>query len=146
MRNSESYQAGWPGFEKVFDFLRRYEEKPLGEGRYEIDGERIFAFVQHYGTMTPEQAKWEAHRKYIDIQYVSAGHERIGCCSMEHCREETPYSESDDAAFYQAGEEADWETMGPQDFAVFFPHDVHAPRVRAASAEMVRKVVVKVAV
>lgn len=86
----------------------------------------------------------EAHRKYIDIQYLIEGEELIGVAplaSMERVAEAAPER---DIWFYE-GETAKLPLSGGR-FAILFPQDAHAPCIAAGECRPVRKVVVKVAV
>ena len=50
----------------------------LATGTYEIDGKQVYALVQEYQSKRPADGKWEAHRKYIDLQYVVRGRNEWG--------------------------------------------------------------------
>ena len=67
--------AAW---EKILKFLADCTEKSPA-GRYEIDGDRIYASIQGYETHAPDPDKLEIHRKYVDIQLLLAGKESILC-------------------------------------------------------------------
>ena len=86
--------------------------------------------------------KWEAHRKYIDIQYVLSGRERMGYSNTGKLKALTQYDEEKDYALYKGKGEMLTFTSGT--FAVFFPEDAHMPCIKAENNEEVRKVVVKV--
>lgn len=77
---------------KALDYLTGTELETVEAGRVEIDGERVFALFQSYETK-PENDRPEAHRKYIDIQYLIEGEELIGVAplaSMERVAEAAP--------------------------------------------------------
>ena len=63
---------GYAGFDAdaVQAFIRRAEEEKLPAGRYELDGEKLFAMIQEYETKNPEQCLYESHKRYGDIQYM----------------------------------------------------------------------------
>lgn len=126
------------------EYLERTDLAALAEGRHEIDGDRLFALVHHYVTRPAPDCRWEAHRKYADIQYVIEGVERMGYVNIAETREREPYAPSRDIAFFDAG--ADYVTVRAGMFAVFGPEDVHSPSVAAGEPAAVRKVVLKVAV
>ena len=128
---------------KALDYLTGTELETVEAGRVEIDGERVFALFQSYETK-PENDRPEAHRKYIDIQYLIEGEELIGVAplaSMERVAEAAPER---DIWFYE-GETAKLPLGGGR-FAILFPQDAHAPCIAAGECRPVRKVVVKVAV
>ena len=105
------------------------------------------AIVSEYETKVKNEVGFEAHRKNIDIQYLLKGEERIACMPIEKLTETEPYSEEKDAAFYAAeGVAAQTMTIGGGYFAIFFPQDGHMPQLCVDEPEMVKKVVVKVAI
>ena len=77
-QNMAQYYEGAPLLEKCAEFIRKFEAQNLPDGAYEIDGERVFANIQSYrtGPQTPE-SRFEAHKKYIDVQYIVSGIEKI---------------------------------------------------------------------
>lgn len=108
---------------------------------------RVKANVSEYETKMKNEVGFEAHRKNIDIQYLLKGEERIACMPIEMLTETEPYSEEKDAAFYAAeGVAAQTKTIGGGYFAIFFPQDGHMPQLCVDEPQMVKKVVVKVAV
>src|SRR2546423_457006 len=70
--NSEQFAR----IQRALEYLCRFEAH-LKPGRYDLDGERVYALVQQYTTKPVEQSQFEAHRRYIDVQYVHAGRETI---------------------------------------------------------------------
>jgi YhcH/YjgK/YiaL family protein len=119
------------------------------EGRYDLLGDRVFAMVQIYDTIPPEQAVWEAHRKYIDIQYIAEGAEAMGHLPVAGLRATHPYDAEKDYEFYDGhgSKSINTVTVPAGAFAIFFPADAHSPKLPAyGKIARVKKVVVKVAV
>ena len=87
---------------------------------------------------------FEAHRKFIDIQYLLKGTEKNCSLPIEKLKETKPYKEETDAAFYEAAIPAQELMLGDGYFAIYWPQDGHMPCLSAAGAEMVKKVVVKI--
>ena len=128
------------GFAKNFDLLQ-------ADGRYEIDGDRIYANVMSYETKAAEELTFEAHRKYIDIQILLEGEEFLDVSHREDLEVDTPYSEEGDAALFKASEQDASVRLEPGKFAVLYPADIHRPgRMTASGSRPVRKVVIKVRV
>ena len=48
--NCKKYEAVHSDFEKVFNFLKRADLASLAPGRYDIDGNNVYALVQEYET------------------------------------------------------------------------------------------------
>jgi YhcH/YjgK/YiaL family protein len=134
----------------AFEFLERHAGGDLPDGRVEIEGERLFALVQTYPPKPVEGAKFEAHRRYADVQYIAAGAEMIGHAPTGTLAVETPYDAAKDIAFY--AQPACWSPLAVPagSFAVFYPEDAHMPCCRldclaGRAGETVHKIVVKVA-
>jgi len=113
-------------------------------GRYELDGDKVFALVQQYQTKPMAEGKWEAHRKHIDVQYVAAGIERIGWANISRLKVTEPYDDSKDVAFYKG--DGDFVTVPAGWFVILFPEDAHMPCTALDAPAPVTKVVVKVRV
>ena len=47
------------------------------DGRTDIDGDRLYASVASYETGLHEKRRFEAHRKFIDVQVLLEGEEAI---------------------------------------------------------------------
>lgn len=143
LSNAGQYRAIAPALWRGLEFLTSHPLADLEVGRHEIEGERIFALVQEYTTKLPAECKYEAHRKYCDIQTLGAGMERIGWAHLAQMQESVVYNHDKDIAFFDG--QGDLFTLTPGAFAVFFPHDVHMPCVQAVTPSIVKKIVVKFA-
>lgn len=116
-------------------------------GRQEIDGENVYAIVQKYTTKPAEQAKFEAHRKYIDIQFLFAGKESILWAPLSAMKKVTmPFDEKKDAALYALVPEGWPLHLTAGQFTILFPEDAHAPGCAWGEPAEAIKVVVKVKV
>ena len=148
LANAAPYRCLSPLLAAGLDYLARTDFTKLDPGRYDIDADRVYALVQRYTTKPRAQAKWEAHRKYLDIQYIVTGRESIGHALLTPATQvTTPYDAQKDVAFFAA--EGHWLTLGPGQLAIFAPHDIHAPTLAPGipgEPGEVLKVVVKVAV
>jgi len=69
----ERYTALHRGFADGFAFLQRADLADLEDGRYEIDGDRVFAMVARGTGRGREAARLEYHKGYIDIQFSISG-------------------------------------------------------------------------
>lgn len=144
LRNWRRY-AALAELKPAFEFLERHADGgDLQDGRTEIDGERLFALVQTYRPKPAAEAKFEAHRRYADVQYIAAGAEMIGYAPTDSLAVDTPYDAAKDIAFYAQPARYTALAMPAGTFAVFYPADAHMPCCRLDSDEQVRKVVVKV--
>lgn len=115
-------------------------------GRYPLSGES-YANVDEYTTKRVNPMGFEAHRKYIDIQFLLAGEERVLVRPLEECCCTIPYDAVRDAAFFRHDESGAAELrLGGGYFVVLFPNDAHEPQLCVGEPRAVRKVVVKVVV
>lgn len=143
LTNAATYYPLHPLFEKAFAFLCDPKTATLEPGRYELQGTELYAMIQNYPTRTPENCALEAHRKYIDIQFLISGNESIGYTPLSSDLTETkPYVTDSDIVFYQGiGEPIPFK---PDTFFILYPQDAHAPGIQT-TPQTVKKVVIKVA-
>ena len=129
---------------RALEFLRTTHLGSIATGRHDIDGDRLFALVQDYTTKAPEDCVWEAHRRYIDVQFLARGDERLGYAPRSQMREREPYDAARDVAFFEPG--TGFVTIRAGMFAIFGPEDVHSPGHAAGAPALVRKIVMKAAI
>ena len=126
-------------------FLNDNDCTKLPVGKIPVRGEEIFALVQDNTTKPRDQGVWEAHRKYIDVQFVAAGVEEMGYANIGTLTVRTPYDAKDDYALFDGA--GSFVTVPAGSFTIFFPEDGHIPGSAVdGTPTAVRKVVVKVAV
>ena len=145
LKNQTLYPYGdlW---NKAFAFLRTVTPE-LEAGRYDIDGDNLFANLNCYETKPRTDAKPEDHQRYIDIQVIISGSETFEIFPKKGLRPVEPYDTERDLQFYHLPDEPAPVrfTLTPGQFAVFFPEDVHMPGLQSGdSAKPVQKVVLKV--
>ena len=142
LANMEFYKGLNEQLYKGLTFLKEIDVAALPVGRYEIDGDAVFALVQEYETRLPEECRWEAHYTYTDIQYVVEGSEKMGWKALDNVvkTEDRP---EDDVYFFDA--EGDHFVLHAGQFAVFALQDAHRPGLAVDGPAPIKKVVVKVA-
>lgn len=117
----------------------------LEDGEYVIDGEKVFARVNTYDTEPEEVKNPESHIKYLDVQFIAAGKEKISYCQHDNSYAIMKNVEEKDLIFYKDVEEKNAVILETGDFAIFFPQELHRPGCNVgAASENVRKIVVKV--
>lgn len=132
--------------QKGLEYIRDTDFAALPEGKYPIDGDKIFAMVSDYLPEAKEVRKAETHGKYIDIQYIASGEEIMGIAPLSSTAEilEDCLAEKD-AIFYSKFEnEIELQTCEGM-YVVFFPWDIHRPGCVSRPGVKVRKVVLKIA-
>ena len=116
----------------------------IEKGVYELSP-RVKAIVSEYTTKEVNENGYEAHRDYIDIQYLISGQEKICCLPLEYLKETKAYNKDIDAAFYmEANVKRQEMIIGNGYFAIFFPQDGHMPCLSVDDTLEVRKIVIKV--
>jgi biofilm protein TabA len=128
------------------EYLRDTDFSRLEPGRYEIDGTAIFALVQEYQPVPKGEKSAEAHRKYLDIQYVFQGSEII-CYSLENRVSEVLEDRlaGEDLLIFKSVQNEMDLILAQGMYAILFPQDIHRPGCRyREEGGRVKKVVVKV--
>lgn len=139
------YSINKDTWDKAFDWLKTTDLNQIASGKYEIDGVMAFASVAEYDSKNRDDIKFEAHKKYIDIQYVVKGREMIGVAPLSGARIIEEYNEDKDIAFYEIPEtECKYYIAEPGKYFIFFPGDAHRPGILLNESTMVKKVVVKI--
>jgi len=144
IENAEIYYGLGERFKTAFEFLNKTDFNSINDDRIEIDGENIFALPQRYETKNPENAAWEAHRKYIDIQYMISGAENMGFVKSCYLDILEDYDKEKDVEYLNGL--GDFVQVGEGEFVVFFPDDAHMPSLKIKENEEVFKVVIKILV
>lgn len=111
--------------------------------RVEIRGQDIYALHQVNKTKPVKLACFEAHRKYIDLQYILQGQELITVSDRDNLTILASYDNQKDIQFFKYFPAASF-LMKEGMLAVFYPHDAHAPGISFKRQQLVRKTVVKV--
>ncbi len=142
LKNAQQYFPLGERIEKALKYLVDTDFENVEPGTYEIDGENIFAIVQLYNTKPSSSTKWESHRKYIDIQYMVSGKEKMGFTDSQKVIVLQEYHAGNDISFHKG--EGNYLIADEGHFAIFFPADIHMPQVAINIPHEVKKVVVKV--
>lgn len=145
IRNYDKEKNTYPdAVRRGLEFIRATDWDKLEPGRYEIEGDKLYAMLQ-----TPEtkavQPKAESHLTHTDIQFLLDGEERIGFARWSESLVVTDdLIEKGDAYLYENVEGEFNLDLQPGMFAVFYPSDVHRPCGAVGREMKIRKVVVKI--
>ncbi len=143
--NASLYHSVHPLLKAAFDWITENAKSEIQDGRFSLDGDKLVALTQHYNTHPFNPQKFETHKKYIDIQYLVSGSEKIYLGSPDEMTTVVPYNETKDIAFLEGrGHDI---TLNAGDFMIIWPHEAHAPGSDPATdAVPIHKIVIKVAV
>ncbi len=129
----------------AFDFLKNTDLTSCPLGRITIDGDRIYANNSKYETKDIDGALWEAHKNYLDIQFIAEGSEWIGVCDTKEVTVTKEYDPASDILFGTAPENTGVK-MTPGMYMILFPEEAHMPCIKLGDSAPVHKIVVKVAI
>ncbi|UYQ94540.1 YhcH/YjgK/YiaL family protein [Chitinophaga horti] len=145
LQNAHLYFGLGDKFVKAFEYLVKTDFNALPKGKYEIDGQNIFAIVNEYDTVDASAEQMEAHKKYIDVQYIVSGAELIGHDFLQQKEPSKAYDPEADYMLF-AEKPSFFSKLEKDHFAIFFPSDLHMPNLRIDAPAAVKKVVIKISV
>ncbi len=132
--------------EKVAEALEVIEKVDFENtelGRHDVN-EDFYYLVQKYESKDPEVARHEAHKRYVDIQYVVAGKEAIDIAPAMYMEVTEAYDENRDVVFFKEPKQATRFVLTDGCYAILYPEDSHKPGVRVGESSTVKKIVGKV--
>ena len=118
-------------------------------GKFDVDGENQFVMIFNDSTSPAEERRQELHGKYLDIQIVLAGQEKMVFSNLAAPQGRAEWLEGKDIAFLpleQQGLEEKSFIMNAGDFVVFYPGELHKPMCTVGENAPVKKAVVKILV
>jgi biofilm protein TabA len=143
LSNAEKYFCVHLLFPKAFEYVKSLDTNAIEDGNYEIYGDELRAIVSNKPGKTKDESlvKFECHDKHIDIQLCIKGKEQIGWKPRNACMQKTGgYNADNDVIFYTDAPDMYFQLTNNQ-FAIFFPGDVHAPMIGDGE---IKKMVIKV--
>ena len=144
IENAGLYNGLSPLIDEGLKFITENDFRQIEPGKFYLKDTLLYAMVNEYMTKPANECKPEAHRKYIDIQFLVSGEEKIGFGTYYQQQPSEEYNPEKDIVFFQ--EELPCFNIKEGQFAIFFPDDVHQPGIAVNDLSNVKKVVVKVAV
>ncbi len=129
--------------ENAVDIIKNLDQAALGCGKYVVNDD-FYYIVQEYETKDPSQGRHEAHKKYIDIQYVVKGEERIDVTAAAFMEVDEAYDDGKDVVFFKEPNHASQLILRDGEYAIFYPKDSHKPGLRNRDTTKVKKIVGKV--
>lgn len=143
LNQSQRYENLHRAFAGIFDYVKKHDllKEPLG--KIEIDGENVFIINSEPECLSKESQVLEYHKKYLDIHILLSGQETIGWKNLSDCvNEKKAFDDENDYGLFDDKPTA-YITLNPNQFAVVYPEDAHAPIIGEGK---IRKLVVKVKV
>lgn len=123
------------------DFLLKTDLNNIEDGKHILSSD-MYVNIQTY--KTKNDADFEAHREYVDIQYIISGEEIIEVTNYNNCKTTIPYNKEKDIEFLKGNGTPHKIEEG--EFMVLYPEDAHKPSISIdkGAPKTVRKAVVKV--
>jgi biofilm protein TabA len=143
LKNYKLYTGLSTPIAKALSLAAETDFEKIADGKYQLDSDGLYYIVQRYKT-APLLDKIEAHRKYIDIQLIAKGNERIGYADRDGLTQAVEYSDEKDIEFFLAPKDITFLNMSQGSFAIFWPHDAHMPGRQINKSEEVLKIVFKI--
>lgn len=145
LSNSELYEFKNQGIKRAIEFIKSADFDSVPDCRSEIDGDNIYVIKSTYKTKNKSDVYPEAHRDYVDVQFIISGTEAIGYAANTSQKIYKEYEKDYDYELYDA--ECSYIEFCEGMFAVFFPGELHKPGILSDDKPAeVRKIVVKVKV
>jgi len=135
------YEGLHPRFHEAFEFLKTAADKPCG--RYELSG-GMYVNIMDARTHAEGEGFFEAHRRFIDIQYLFDGHSACVWAPTGSLEVKTPFDEEKDCEFLTG--EGNAVSVRAGDFYILWPSDAHEPHRQDKEPDAYRVAVVKVPV
>lgn len=126
LENLSSYVSLNPLFADVVAFLKDHDLNTLELGKYPIKGDDLFLNLTVAKGRAKEAAVLETHIKMIDIQVPLSCEETFGFTPLEDLPE-AEYNAEKDITKYGDLQAQTYLTLNPNQMAIFFPEDGHAP-------------------
>ncbi len=133
------YRGISQNLDKAIDWLQNNSVDTLPLGRTEIDGESVFVNVMNAQTRSQQEAQFEVHEKYMDLQINLQGEERFA--TGDKTCDVTPET---DVSLCQGKVQTEGN-LGAGWFALFLAKEPHMPTLNPADTAVgVKKVVFKI--
>ena len=135
------YAAIIPGLEEAVEAAAKITDWRAGNVALS-GGNKIL--VQELDTKSPEGKLCEAHKDYLDIQYIVEGEEVVGWAPLETLTLDGEFNTAKDKGMY-AGP-VDFMTIRQGYCYVAFPEDAHMPNLHLEEPKHLKKLVLKLKV
>lgn len=141
---ARQYQLNKKYWDEAFTFLKEHDLSTLAKGKHPIDGDNVYASVTEDPTKDFDKTTWESHRKYIDLQCVITGEEKMGVYPVAKSTVTKEYDDKKDVANYTA--KGKFYTASGGTFFIFFPQSAHRPNITPGGNKVEKKIVIKIRV
>ena len=142
LENLAHYKGIHNHLDCAIDYLLTHDLSNYELGRYEINGDKVFFFVQENRLNQEENDEFEFHHRYLDLHFLLEGREII----------QYGYEQTELRKVYDAEKDIGFNTCNQvyplvldyRNFVAFLPEEAHHPNGFAGKGLTVKKCVVKV--
>ncbi|MFG6386147.1 MAG: YhcH/YjgK/YiaL family protein [Muribaculaceae bacterium] len=128
IKDGGTYSAISPLIKEAIEWLQNWNEADFKPGKLELPGGIVVKF-QEPALVPAEKARFEAHKRFIDIQVPLKGVEIMGWAPIDDLKNVIePYNEDKDVVFLGDSTQ-NLINVYPGQMAIFFPEDAHAPNI-----------------
>ncbi len=143
LKELKFYKGISENLDKAIECIENGAYKTMN-GKHEIDGDNVFFNCQTVTTQPIEERFFEGHKKYIDIQIVIEGEERIGYSTRSNVVRTTPWDKETDFEKYEGSVDHIFDLNGDT-FIIIFPEEPHMPLIHGENGpKEIKKVVFKI--
>ncbi len=140
--NISQYTGLFENLDIAIDYIEKNDLSLLPLGRTDIDGDNVYVSVMDVKTRPTQDADFETHSKYMDLQTDITGTELCEV-ALGELVQEAEYDSEKDIAFFKADLSCAL-ILNPDRFVVFMAEEPHKPTIRTEDCEDVKKAVFKI--
>lgn len=116
-------------YQRALEYIKQNDLCALTNGRHTIEGDNLWINIVDAELRSSDEAKFEAHNQYIDIQIPLSSSESYGVKNRSECQHPIgEFNEADDYILFE-DKISNIETRQPGEMIVFTPDDAHAPLI-----------------
>ena len=131
-------------YAKAAAFLTKSDPAGLALGRHEIDGDNVYATVFEYDSVPWEEAAYESHKLYTDIQFVAKGTEIMTFALESELEPSDAYNAEKDVQHFSNSNPGARVTVKAGEYMIFKPGEGHKSKGMVGKPSPMKKVVVKI--
>ncbi len=142
LRNLKEFPYLEQDVRTCLEYAAAHDLAALEDGRYPIDGDRIYVNISSYETTRAENRVWEAHRRYLDLHLMLRGKEQMDG-NFTDAMKQLAYVEQNDFLPLE-GEANSHVILAQGDFLVCYPSDAHRTAIQVEGPEKIKKAIFKI--
>lgn len=144
LRELKFYKGLSKGLDKAIECIENGLYKKGMPGKNIIDGDDVFFNYDIVKTQPIEERFFEGHKKYIDIQIVIEGEEKLGYSPRSNVIRTVPWDREKDLEKYEGSVDHFFD-LNENTFIILFPEEPHMPLIHGEDGpKEIKKAVFKI--